>query len=54
MKKKRDYTEELKKRIAECEKEIAKEPKFSKRWCFLASTINRYNKELGNPAPYTW
>lgn len=46
--------EEIKKTIARLEKEIKQEQRFSKRWTFLAATINRYNKELGKPAKYTW
>lgn len=45
---------ETKAEIRKLEKEISKEPTFSKRWVFLASTINRYNKEIGKPAKYTW
>lgn len=45
---------EIEKRIAKLNKEIAQEPKFTKRWTFLAATINSYNKEIGRPAPYTW
>lgn len=41
-------------RIKELEKEISKEPRFSKRWVFLATTINRYSKQIGKPAKYTW
>ena len=45
---------ETKARIRKLEAEISKEEVFSKRWVFLAATINRYNKELGKPAKYTW
>ena len=34
--------------------EIAKEEKYSKRWCFLAATINLESKSIGEPAPYRW
>lgn len=47
-------TEEIKKHIAELQKEIKNEERFSKRWTFLAATINRYSKEIGKKAPYTW
>lgn len=46
--------EEIKKQIAELQKEIKNEERFSKRWTFLAATINRYSKEIGKKAPYTW
>ncbi len=45
---------EIKAKIRKLETEIIKEERYSKRWVFLAATINRYNKELGKPAKYTW
>lgn len=49
-------SEEIKKQIAEMQQEIKKEEKYSKRWCFLAATINSYRKETGKPKlkEYTW
>lgn len=46
--------EEIKKQIAKLQKEIKKEQEFTKRWIFLAATINRYSKEIGREAPYRW
>lgn len=40
--------------IEELNKEIQNEEKYSKRWTFLAATINRYSKSIGEPAPFTW
>lgn len=42
------------KKIEELTKEIKKEKEYSKRWCFLAATINRYCKSINEPAPYKW
>ena len=42
------------KSIEKLTKEIAKEEKYSKRWCFLAATINLESKSIGEPAPYRW
>ena len=47
-------SEEIRKHIAELQKEIKHEEKFSKRWTFLAATINRYSKMIGKEAPYKW
>ena len=47
-------TEETKKKIAELQKEIQQEQRFSKRWIFLAATINSYSKQIGRKAPYKW
>lgn len=41
-------------RIRKLEKEISAEPRFSKRWIFLAAAINSYSKQIGKPAKYTW
>lgn len=42
--------------IKAAEKEIANEPIYSKRWVFLATTINRARKEIGKKElkKYTW
>lgn len=44
----------MKKEIERLTKELNKETKHSKRWCFLAATINRYSKQIGEPAPIKW
>ncbi len=49
---KKTNRKDLEKRLAKLNKEIAQEPEFTKRWTFLAATINSYNKELGRPAPF--
>ncbi len=47
---------ELLKAIREMEETIKEENKYSKRWVFLAATINRYRKLAGlkEDARYTW
>ena len=51
---KRMSGKEIEKRTAKLQKEISQEERFSKRWCFLAATINSYSKQIGRTAPYTW
>lgn len=42
--------------IRAAEEEIKNEPKYTKRWVFLAATINRARKEIGKKElkKYTW
>lgn len=45
--------EELQKKIEELEHRLA-DTADTKRRTFLKATINRYSKQLGQPAKYTW
>lgn len=47
-------TNEIKEEIKQLRKEIKTVPEYSKRWVFLAATINRYNKQLGKGPVYKW